>query len=754
MNITKFNWNTGEISPLFNWRSDIANKYQGGSLELENFNILPYGSIQRRPGSKYLGQVKFIGRKTRLIPFQIDATEYQILEMGHEYIRFWKDDVAFAEIVTPYDEEDIDDIHFSQINDIIYLCHEKHPVQKLSRIAEDQWAIEEVVYTFPPTFFDNADDQHNLVYFEDPSQLQASKDTFEAAKEGEYFQLKYRLDGDSVYTRIKENIITESIKMYSGFWGFNTTGTWAATITIQYSDDDGKTWYNVEQVTANKDKNIQTEGEWTEEDIKNAPAGFIKMRLVISSFISEANQPTAQLFSETSKFDAVFRVDEVISSTLANVTVIKGVPIVEKEIIEWKKGAFNDVDGYPKAIAFFEQRICLAGTPKYPQVIWMSQTDDFENFLQGVGDSDAISLSITTGNRNSIQWLAASTVLAIGTIGSEHTLTGGDTGVTPTNFKISTQSTYGSRDVQAILVNHKLLFVQRNGRKLREFQYQFADDQWNAPDLTIFSEHVTLSGIKQMSLQRQKHSNLFTVLENGIIAFMTYDSDQNIYGWGKWKTDGDYESVAIANSDDYDKIYTIAKRTVDGNTVRYIERLDNSPDVETVEDMFYVDSGLIIEPTSETISIPHLEGKTVSIVADGKILNEQTVSSGVITLDQVYSKVIVGLKYTSKNRTVPFDAAWGGDDTRRNKYDRLIEFHINVIDTLGLRYGENGGKLYDIQFRKHTDILGTPTPLFTGQKIQSLASKHAKEKTVYLETDYPAPCLIVSLLAEYAGIEN
>src|SRR3546814_21195356 len=71
----------------------------------------------------------------------------------------------------------------------------------------------------------------------------------------------------------------------------------------------------------------------------------------------------------------------------------------------------------------------------------------------------------------------------------------------------------------------------------------------------------------------------------------------------------------------------IVKRTIDSNTVRYVEFLEreHDPDQHDLEDAFYVDCGLTYDgsPTSTITGLDHLEGETVKVWAAGDLHDDK-----------------------------------------------------------------------------------------------------------------------------------
>ena len=75
--------------------------------------------------------------------------------------------------------------------------------------------------------------------------------------------------------------------------------------------------------------------------------------------------------------------------------------------------------------------------------------------------------------------------------------------ISPTNIKISRETSFGIADVKPVRAGPAILFAQRKGkndnpsRRLRELVYNFQTDSYAAPDLTILSEHITHPGLVQ-----------------------------------------------------------------------------------------------------------------------------------------------------------------------------------------------------------------------------------------------------------------
>jgi hypothetical protein len=202
----------------------------------------------------------------------------------------------------------------------------------------------------------------------------------------------------------------------------------------------------------------------------------------------------------------------------------------------------------------------------------------------GTLDDDAIIFTLVgSGRQNEILWIVSKNALILGTYGGEHLLGASDDkeAMTPSNVRAVIQSTYGSEDIQAMLVGDSVLFIQRGGRKVREMHYDFAKDTQVSDDLTVFSNHITESTIKELAYQRVPDPMIWCVKVDGQLAVMSYERAQEVFSWCRVLTstndeESDVESVAvIPTGGEEDQVWISVERTMtgvnSGSPVRYIE---------------------------------------------------------------------------------------------------------------------------------------------------------------------------------------
>ena len=260
---------------------------------------------------------------------------------------------------------------------------------------------------------------------------------------------------------------------------------------------------------------------------------------------------------------------------------------------------FDAADNYPSCCEFYEERMIWAGTNDGPQTIWGSVTGDYDNLTLGTGDDDAFAYTINARGVNRIRWLVPQNVLLVGTVGAEWKVSSGsnEDPLTVSTISAKRQSAWGSKNLQAILVNDIALFVQRAGTKVRELTEDPNSiySKYISPDLTILAEHITESGIVDMDYQQEPASVLWCVRDDGVLATMTYERTQDVVGWHRQITDdGDdlFESVAIITTTTEDEVWVSVKRTINGVARRYIEYFKPWDWGTDRKDCFFVDSGL------------------------------------------------------------------------------------------------------------------------------------------------------------------
>lgn len=421
----------------------------------------------------------------------------------------------------------------------------------------------------------------------------------------------------------------------------------------------------------------------------------------------------------------------------------------------WREGAWSPYRGYPDTVLFHSNRLWFGRDA----TIWGSWVGDYENFNpDGDTDDAAVSFSPTQLN-NSLVWMESLRGLMLGSLGEEARVTGSnEKPITQSSIQCEVQTSIGSAQYpEPVRIGQAALYVQTDRRKLREFVYDLAADGFKSPDLSARAEHITVGGIYETCFQKNPSQIIYSVRGDGVLLGMTYYREEDVLAWNRiTSTNGIFESCAVKPSSagitqGYDELWVIVRRTINGETKRYIELMANhdattSTDRE-VTDFICLDSSCeFLSPGTLTLTgLAYLEGQLVTAVADGIPLTPQLVSGGSITLDieSFPSVVQVGLAYTCTLATYPFDMMLN-DGSSVGRQKMTYRMTMRLLESLGGKVGPDLDHLQDILYRTPQNSIGQQIPLFTGIK-QFAYNGNSMDQVVYVVQDKPLPMTVCSL---------
>lgn len=479
------------------------------------------------------------------------------------------------------------------------------------------------------------------------------------------------------------------------------------------------------------------------------------------------------------------RIRHVVSAVetwgYAVVTVFTSTTLVTADVVSnfsaavastfWRLGVWSDTTGYPRAIAFYEDRLFLGGATNFPQRLDGSKSGDYENMAPtattGIVAADN-AISVTFGSRdvNVIQWLLDDQkALVAGTPGGPWLVRPSNAGeaLSPANVTGKRLKSYGCARTQAIHLGGSVAYIQKDGRKLRSIDYGTNTiDGFDTPDLTLASEHITRGGIGQMAVQLSPQPILWTVRGDGALIGMTFSpgaAGKVSVGWHRHTRGGAFstgaavvDSVIVIPATDgtRDQVWMIVKRTINGVTVRNVEYMKKIfDDGDSITDAFFVDSGLTYSgvATSVITNLGHLEGQTVSILGDGAAHPQRVVVGAQITLDREVVKAHVGLDFLAQGSTLRFNIG-AQNGTSQGKLQRIYKMAFRLHSTGVLQAGRSLTALDDIIFRTSDDLTNTAVPPYTGDKAIDWDDGYSTEARVFWKRDKPLPCTILAIFPQ------
>lgn len=388
--------------------------------------------------------------------------------------------------------------------------------------------------------------------------------------------------------------------------------------------------------------------------------------------------------------------------------------------------------GWASTGTFFKGRLWLGFVGERPQTILASKIGDFFNFDIGSGlDDEAINITIDDDRVNVIKHFFAGRGLQIFTSGGELSIRSQiNEPVTPSSIagQLTKETLHGISDVKPISVDGTTVFVENSSAVVRQFVFNDVEQSFRAPNISIISQHL-LNDPVSMDVRRATNSEpstyLYVVNTDGTVAVLNQLREQDLTAWSSFSTDGSFEDVAVSGR----KTFFIVKRTIDGNTVRFLEVLN--PD-------HFMDASVLQtsgSPTDSWSSLDHLDNETIVVRGDDFILDDETVSSGSITTSDSVSTMEAGLSFFAEVQPLPLDIIVGGQ-SYAGEWKSVQKINIQLLDSRNIKV-DIDGTVTRPPFRSFgEDVLDDPVSLFTGWK-QIIAGGIRRDTDVTITQEEP-----------------
>lgn len=860
-------------------RSDL-NRWSSAVAELENFIARPEGSASRRSGTRFGGAAKDETKKVVLIPFIFSNEDAYILEMNEQLCRVWTqeglvqdsgqeigvavgtalvtlvptnkfsvgpepvnvistagtrmtdqnppdpgppvdvpdDQEFFIGIVnggggnnvslfrdaaftipatlnydganpandsflayandyffsTPWLEAELCDLRFAQSADVLYVVHENHPPQVITRRAFDDFRLEPFEFRNGPFRDENVEDGDTMEITAIVGDLDTIGDTIEITS--------------------------------NGLASFDAGRDIGRQFRIFVDKGSPKSYISIE--------------------ITSVTTSLI-MRGIITEVPLDAGLGLP--ITETTRWSLGFE--------------------VETPTVPTDSGLDAFIGGWPRTVTFHQQRLCFGGSPEFPENTWLSRTGRFDDFKDFTGDSevnddDSITQTLGDTTVNAIRWMRSNRVLVVGTNGGIYNVDSNGAGdaFTANNARSISVNSKPAANSDAAVFESVNAYISLTRGKVRGSKYDLGNDTYQSDDLSIFSDSLLESGVKQLNYADEPHSQLHALLNDGTLASLSFIGAQEVQGWNRVKVAGTFQgknafiesfTVIPSPAEDlhgvnvqYSQVWCVVRRTIDGADRRYIEFFENDfIDGGDLEDAFFVDSGLslsriapqvgfisaitnanpavmtipathglspgdlfkithangmpevngIVHTAGATTSttaelagvdstsfgtyiddgemrlilsvisgLDHLEGETVQIVVDGTVYADDVVTSGTITIDPAGSEVHIGLGYTSTLEQLPFDQATQ-QGSGMGKIKRITHADVRIKDTVGGKVGVLGGPQENLTDRLVGDILDETTGLSDGWVSVSIDEGYTTEGRVAVLQEEPMPMTVVAI---------
>jgi hypothetical protein len=676
------------------------------------------------------------------------------------------------ELPTPFASGDLRYIRYDQSGDIIFLACPGVKQRKIERRSTRSWSV--VHYDsddgpFQPSASANLKLTPSV--YEGNGTLSSDRPFFKSTHVGSLIRLfstgqvnQAVLGAADVYS---EPIRIAGAGVADRKFNWIVSGTWAGTITLQRSvDGEDRGFVDIASTTINAttaQDDTSTHNNiiaWYRIGFK--PAAYTSGSATVS--FGAVGVGTGNAASAGGRA-GIARITSFASETSVEIEVLAPFSSLVPTS-DWQESDWSDRYGWPSSVAFHDGRLFWAGRDR----LWGSVSDNFYSFdLDVEGDSGPINRSIGRGPVEIINWLLPLARLIAGREMSEVSVRSSsfDEPLTPTGITFKDCSTQGSAPVKPGKIDKRGVFVQQSNRKVYQLIYDVEAQDYSANDLTRLNPDIGIPGFRDLAIQRQPDTQVHLVLENGNAAVLLFEPQDEVMCWWRVDTDGDIEAVAVLPGDLEDSVYYVVKRTINGSTKRFIEKMarrdqcSGQPEARCADSFVYYSGSSVTTITG----LDHLEGETVvvwgwntvtpftvtmpdgSTKTVGRDLGTFTVSGGQITgLASAVTNAIVGLSYEAD--FVSAKLAYGAQlGTAVNQKKRIDHIGLVMFDThyQGLRYGQDEDHLDDLPAvedgaatEAHTVWEDFDKPMFPVNGDWDTDSR------LYLKAAAPRPCIVAA----------
>ena len=565
--ISQTNFNRGEIDPKLTARVSLTT-YGNSLKKARNVIVNNQGSVERRPGTYFRAD---LGATSRLESFIFSGNQEYIFAFQNTALKIYSTAGTLLQTITscPWATSNLFELTYTQQGDTMIVAHESFIPSVITRTGATSFTRTNFV-------FDSSQNGKRIYqpYFKfanDTVTLDCNSDTAGTGK-----------TITSSVSYFTSDYVGTTLKLY-GTEATVTAFTNATTLTVTLKDDL--------EVELDEDPFATQSG-----------SGVIKITHVAHGLTTGAS------VTISGAEDMLNTEDPPVGLTAGNINGSKSITVVDDDHYEitagagdtasssedgggvrivikthaptrdWQEQVLSTTNGFPKAIAFHQQRLYFGGVTNLPDLIAGSKVSTFFNFdVGGADDADSIQIQIASDEINEIRHIRSGKELEVLTNTAEFYLKPQiGKPLTPTDIQCIRQSTNGvQQKAMPRFFDGSTMYIQANGRTVREYLFNSALEEFSSPPISIEANHLISSPTDTASvtaLPTRTEQLYFLVNDDGTIAVYSSQRAEKILGWVSWNTNGTFESVCATG----DTIYVAVKRTINSSTVYYLEQVSSS----------------------------------------------------------------------------------------------------------------------------------------------------------------------------------
>lgn len=644
----------GEISPSLYSRVDFA-KYQTSLAKCKNFIPLKYGGVENRSGTEFAAEAGISDSEVRLIPFDAGSAGTMMLELGNEYIRFFKNGASVMDFTTlavtnitgtnpitvthasgsiPSGEVVITGIVGTYGN---IINGRRFRIANVTATTFELREMDNSVFTGSGTYTSGGTIEH-------PYQITSPFST-------NLFKIKYAQSLDIMVFASRDYDLAYLKRNADYDW------TWETSVGNSVG------FVNVASIT-----NGGTPGSTTYRYAIAQVYGGI-----IGPVVCSNSPATPRGLIETTTGNATLNAANYNQIAITATGFYDYFNIYKQNdagvyglIGQTTSTTFRDIGFTPDAantfpderyniqtagaVGFVQQRLFLGDitslsiprkngiqlTIAERETVAGSAIGQFNAFTKNGTITDASSLSFVAASKkfNPPRHILDMSKMVVMTEGAEFVINADGSPITASNLSVKAQSYNGCSEVPPIIINESCLYIQNRGNIVRDLAFDFNIDGFSGNEISIFSHHL-FDGheVIDWCYQQYPNSNVWAVRSDGKLLCLTYLKEQQVLAWSQHELqDASVLSVACVPEGDEDAVYMLVERVIDGRTVKYVERLSNRFIDQTLTKTYDTEDEVGLERSysglSEMVfmdSATHYDGRNTDVSKKVKVTTGGTV---------------------------------------------------------------------------------------------------------------------------------
>lgn len=757
-NLIQKSFASGELAPSLLARTDLA-KYHTGAATLRNFFVDYRSGASTRPGTKFVMQALDSTKAVRLIPFQYSVTATYILEFGDQYIRFISNGATVVEasfaitgatqafpcvltvVGNPWVNDDwifvTDIVEMTRLNNRFFKVQvagnavtlfdvNGRAIDARTFAAYTSGGTGARVYKIASPYL--AADLALLKYIQSAQVMTLTHPSYQTR------ELTLTAPTSWTLTAVATGVLVNPPTA--------VTPTASAAGAVNYA-------YIVTSVDVNGNESaVSVAGATTSVNIATT-AGTIRVTFT---------PPGAGL---TPSYYNIYKAEPSYSGAVATgasygfVGFCTGTTFDDTNIVpdfsQQPPIVENPFSGtnYPGCSSYFSQRLWYGGANANPLTLYASQPGLYANFNTSFPsqEDDALTETLVSSQVNAVKWMISmQTGLVVGTSKGAWLVNGGSAGaaVTVSSATATPQAYNGASDVQPIVINNDIIYVQAKGAIIRDLSFNIYANVYTGTDISILSNHLFFGyQIPEWAYAEEPFKLVWAIRDDGTMLSLTYVKEQELYGWGRHDTKGQFLSVAAITEGQVDAVYVVVKRYLTGLWIKTIERMANRAFPYGAEDAWSVDCGLsstLPTPAADLVASASTGSATFtatsSVFASTDVGSILRIGGGIATITGYTSANIISGIFTKdmtsilpnddSNMPLPADSGdWSlaAPSTTFIGFDHLEGSAISVL--------ADGGVVYA------TITNGTLTLPSAATKVVGGLGFQAQLQTMYLDAGEP-----------------